>query len=204
MHTPSDTGILVFCFSVGVGKRSSGALPPVGGAQQSQVAVGGTWSAAEEEEEGEEGEATGQQPASVCPKTGWKTQGSGQVEVFSAVPVASEAFSHQGHPGRFFLIQGRWRMCANQFGAVQYNAYMFACTSNHQCRCFSCLDSVSCQSLWPLSLLSNVKLPETSVNKCSGWRWYRVTWKYHFTPQGSVNITIILCRNVEGALIETK
>lgn len=34
--------LLVFCFSVGVGKRSSGTLPPVGGAQQSQVAMGGT------------------------------------------------------------------------------------------------------------------------------------------------------------------
>lgn len=111
MHTPSVTGILVFCFSVGVGKRSSGTLPPVGGAQQSQVAVGGTWSAAEQEEEEE---ATGQQPASVCPKTGWKTQGSGQVEVFSTVPVATEAFSRQGHQGKFFFVflfffQGRER-----------------------------------------------------------------------------------------------
>lgn len=35
-------GLLVFCFSVGVGKRSSDTLPPVGGAQQSQVAMGGT------------------------------------------------------------------------------------------------------------------------------------------------------------------
>lgn len=34
--------LLVICFSAGVGKRSSGALPPVGGAQQSQVAMGGT------------------------------------------------------------------------------------------------------------------------------------------------------------------
>lgn len=42
MHTPSYSWSLVFCFSVGVVKRSSSSLPPVGGAQQSQVAVGGT------------------------------------------------------------------------------------------------------------------------------------------------------------------
>lgn len=32
----------MFRFSVDAGKRSTDALPPVGGAQQSQVAVGGT------------------------------------------------------------------------------------------------------------------------------------------------------------------
>lgn len=42
MHTPSYSWFLVFCFSVGVVKRSSSTLPPVGDAQQSQVAVGGT------------------------------------------------------------------------------------------------------------------------------------------------------------------
>lgn len=42
MHTPSCSWLLVFCFSVGGVKRSSSALPPVGGALQSQVAVGGT------------------------------------------------------------------------------------------------------------------------------------------------------------------
>lgn len=42
-YTPSVKGAPCFsAFSGGVGKRSSGALPPVGGAQQSQVAVGGT------------------------------------------------------------------------------------------------------------------------------------------------------------------
>lgn len=41
-HPRCVLGLLVFCFSVGVGKRSSVTLPPVGGAQQSQVAVGGT------------------------------------------------------------------------------------------------------------------------------------------------------------------
>lgn len=39
---PRSRGSLVFCLSVGVGNRSSCTLPPVGGAQQSQVAVGGT------------------------------------------------------------------------------------------------------------------------------------------------------------------
>lgn len=42
IRSPSVTGLLGFCFSAGVGVKSSGALPPVGGAQQSQVVVGGT------------------------------------------------------------------------------------------------------------------------------------------------------------------
>ena len=41
-RTPSVAGLRVLCSSVGARKRSSGALPPVGGAQPSQVAVGGT------------------------------------------------------------------------------------------------------------------------------------------------------------------
>ncbi|KAJ4928521.1 hypothetical protein JOQ06_016312, partial [Pogonophryne albipinna] len=68
--------------------RSSGTLPPVGGAQQSQVAVGGT---AEEE-----GAATGQQSASVCPKTGWKKRGQVKSKWFLPVAAALESSSHTG------------------------------------------------------------------------------------------------------------
>lgn len=71
-QTPSVWSLCVLCVFADVGKRSSSDLPPVGGAQQSQVAVGGTVDQEEEEEveDEETEEATEQQPASVCPKTG--------------------------------------------------------------------------------------------------------------------------------------
>lgn len=55
-YRPWLTGLPACCVSVGAPKRSSDTVPPVGGAQRSQVAVGG---AGEEEEGAETGQRAG-------------------------------------------------------------------------------------------------------------------------------------------------
>lgn len=56
-YRPWLTGLPACCVSVGAPKRSSDTVPPVGGAQRSQVAVGGAGE--------EEGAETGQR-AGIC------------------------------------------------------------------------------------------------------------------------------------------
>lgn len=97
-----------------MGKRSSYTLPPVGGAQQSQVAVGGTEALVRQEEE----VATGQQLASVCLKTGWKKQGQVKSKRFLLYQWLPKLFHIKGSQGDYscrVLTQGRKRMCGTPY-----------------------------------------------------------------------------------------
>lgn len=76
------------CVLLGAGKRSNDTLPPVGGAQQSQVAVGGTEALLRRRRR----PLGSSQHLRVLKQVG-KIAGSGQVEVFSTV-------TSQGLPGR--------------------------------------------------------------------------------------------------------
>lgn len=71
------------CVLLGAGKRSNDTLPPVGGAQQSQVAVGGTEALLRRRRR----PLGSSQHLRVLKQVG-KIAGSGQVEVFSTVTAA--------------------------------------------------------------------------------------------------------------------
>lgn len=73
----------MFRFSVDAGKRSTDALPPVGGAQQSQVAVGGTESLPEWRRR-----RLGSSQHLCVQKQVGENAGTGQVEVFSKETVS--------------------------------------------------------------------------------------------------------------------
>lgn len=104
------------CVLLGVGKRSNDTLPPVGGAQQSQVAVGGTEALLRRRRR----PLGSSQHLRVLKQVG-KTAGSGQVEVFSTVTAARVKVSRgdQLLPELFWCPRAEHSACHHTFRAFK-------------------------------------------------------------------------------------